>query len=177
MGIKSKYQIKNFQDFLSFCQELPQAKIETLSKNIPGFSDLLTPDISQIQWQSLEAPLKKFLKSHFPWGDFDDLTPSAPLKIPTLVAIDAENLLLLYLVRDPVAQLKTASVADFFKKHGLLLTTDQVTKCLKDFAFTESTGAKISLEYKIRGKSRVWVIVCQGADGILTELTINPFFL
>lgn len=177
IGIKSKYQIKNFQDFLSLCQELPQAKIEALSKFIPGFSDLLAPDISHILWQSLEAPLKACLKTFFPWGDFDEVSPPTSLKIPTLVSIASEKLLLLYLVREPVAQLKTASVADFFKKNGLLLTTDQVTKCLKDFAFTESSGAKLSLEYKIRGKNRVWVMVRQMADGILNELSINPFYL
>lgn len=177
MGIKSKYQIKTFQDFLSLCQDLPQAKIEALSKFIPGFSDLLAPDLSQIQWQSLEVPLKNFLKSHFPWGDFDDVLPPTPLKIPTLVAIDSENLLLLYLVREPSAQLKTVTVTEFFKKHGVLLTTDQVTTCLKNFVFTEATGTKIRLEYKIRGKSRVWVMVRQGADGILNELSINPFYL
>jgi hypothetical protein len=177
LGIKSKYQIKTFHDFLSLCQELPQAKIEHLSKIIPDISLLSDPTVSSLQWQALEAPLKKFLKSHFPWGDFDDISPPIPLKIPTLVAIDAENLLLLYLVREPATQLKTVTVTEFFKKHGVLLTTDQVTTCLKNFVFTEATGAKIRLEYKIRGKTRVWVIVRQGADGSLNELSINPFYL
>jgi hypothetical protein len=177
IGIKSKYQIKNFQDFLSLCRDIPQEKMDFLSKFIPGVSELTDQNLSQIQWQSIEAPLKVCLKNYFPWGVFDDLTPPTPLKIPTLVAIDAEKLLLLYLVREPSAQLKTVAVADFFKKHGLLLTTDQVTACLKNFAFIESSGAKLGLEYKVRGKNRVWVIIRQVADGILMELSINPFYL
>ncbi len=182
MGIKSRFDVQNLPQFYDLIIHLPESKLESLKTISPTLSSVLDAivshdPISAVHWDNESKCLQKWMKNIFPWVDVDFCQPPRNLEKSMSIFVDAEKILMLYLLQHASSTLKTLEISNFFKKHGLILTIDQVTVCLKSFEHTDSAGNSIKLQYKIKEKSRVWVLSRTTKDGISTELSINPFYV
>jgi hypothetical protein len=182
LGIKSKFDIQNLQDFYDFLRKNPESKMQMLTSTYPSLTetfDLIQSDapISTLKWGHHAEILILWLKNTFPWVDVELCQPPRSLEKSMKILIDPQKLMLLFLVNHSISVLKTQEISNFFKESGLLLTMDQVTACLNSFEHTDAAGNIIKLQYKIRGKSRVWVMSRTTTDGISSELSINPFYV
>jgi hypothetical protein len=182
LGVKSQFDIQNFPQFYEKILDLPNSTLHGLKVMYPNLCevlDIIVSDapISVVQWGDLSKNLKKWIQVHFPWIDTDFCPPPRNLDQTLKILVEPQKLILLYLIQHPQCILKTIDVSNFFKKHGLILTIDQITSCLKSFEHTDSAGNSIKLQYKIKEKSRVWVLSRTATDGISFDLSINPFYV
>lgn len=182
LGIKSKFDIQNLGDFYDFLRKNPDSKMQMLTSTYPSLAEtfnLILSDtpISNLQWDHHAEVLSIWMKNLFPWVAVDFCQPPRILEKTMKIFIGPQKLILLFLVKNPTAVLKTQEISDFFKENGLLLTMDQVTACLKSFEHTDSVGSSIKLQYKIREKSRVWVMARIAKDGLAFDLSTNPFYV
>lgn len=183
LGVKSKFEIQSPKDFYGLLQKLSEPQLKSLISTHPAMGEVFdiivsNEPISISQWDDYGAKLGSWLKLFFPWMvDDASLLPPRSVEKTLRVFLDAEKVLKLFLVQHPYPQIKTHEVLDFFKDHGLLLSMDQITQCLKNFVHTTATSEKIDLQYKIKAKARVWVMSRTTKDNISVELSLNPFYV
>ena len=181
LGLKSKYDINTPNDFYKILRDIPSPKQQLLGLTYPTLSEffeliILDAPITSIKWDNFAGLLRDWLNNLFPWIEADLIYPPKMEK-SIRIFIDIEKILKLYLLQLPDSIIRTHQVAQFFKENGVSLTMDQLTGCLKNFLYTESSGDVLSLHYKIKDKSRVWVISRKNKDGISIDLNFNPFYV